>query len=161
MRDKENPGKTKPQTTKRVGGSQGGGGKKPKVDLENETLDEAIRREAIENAHKSVTDLKITYDKLNRDVSAVASIEATLRQKKYDAGTQIKFLHTETTKVKVVIEALLTAWTTAKIDVGNICTKPLQKIDVWTKANDAKKESTLKQWKDFAREVLSEFKWTW
>ena len=123
------------------------------------STDELTRRSSVEAAQKLIKEMKATFDKVAKDLTAVSAVEASLRMKKWDSKSQILFLQKETDKVKHVNNALLDGWTKYGVELSHIVeTTPFNQLrcDNLMSSGEELKQAALNVYKTFAREVLAD-----
>ena len=100
--------------------------------------------------------MKCAIDKVTRDLSQVALIEATLKAKKYDTSKMQEYLKNEADSIAAKKDALFERWVLFKQDAHETMTV----TDMQEKAAAANllTRAVLDAFKVFAKETLSEFR---
>ena len=100
--------------------------------------------------------MKCAIDKVTRDLSQVALIEATLKAKKYDTSKMQEYLKNEADSIAAKKDALFERWVLFKQDAHETMTV----TDMNDKAATANllTREVLDAVKVFAKETLSEFR---
>ena len=100
--------------------------------------------------------MKCAIDKVTRDLSQVALIEATLKAKKYDTSKMQEYLKNEADSIAAKKDALFERWVLLKQDAHETMTV----TDMQEKAAAANlmTRAVLDAFKVFAKETLSEFR---
>ena len=127
----------------------------PGAQPEKDNDDDKARRELLDKASKRAAHLKVTYDNVHRDLSAVGVIETKLKQKKWNTEGPLKFLKEEANKVHDVLEETLAKWVAAK--ETRLDTMSDQEIEAWIAEQDKHADALMTKFKNFSRDTLSEF----
>ena len=156
--DNAKPSAAKPEASRGGGAKRGSASKKRKgaeAEDEAETPEKKARRERLEKGSKCIQLLKVTYDKIHRDLSAVGIIEARLKQKKWCSEGPLNFLKEETAKVRAALDEMFEKWVAAKsTDLNNMSDT---EIDIWVQEQEKIMHAMTDQFKTYSRETLSEF----
>ena len=120
------------------------------VDPEKQAHDDAIARAA-----KAMQGLKIAYDQVHKDLSAVSLVESRLKAKKWNTDGPLQFLQSETRKVSEVNDAIFAQWIAAKdIELQSLSTAELaQHAEDWESESKRVKDT----FRAYSKDVLSEF----
>ena len=159
MTDEGNPGATPANAA--VPPQRKGNGKRRKLatatfaDTTEVDPEKQAHEEANARATKAMQGLKIAYDQVHKDLSAVSLVESRLKAKKWNTDSPLQFLQQETKKVSEVNDSIFAQWISAK----DIDLQALSKAELVTHAEHWESES--KRVKDtfraYSRDVLSEF----
>ena len=99
--------------------------------------------------------LKIAYDQVHKDLSAVSLVESRLKAKKWNTDGPLQFLQSETRNVSEVNDAIFAQWIAAKdIELQSLSTAELaQHAEDWESESKRVKDT----FRAYSKDVLSEF----
>lgn len=156
MAESRNPGHSGGNQRSSTGNVKKGMKRKGTSELTEESPEQKAWHFAKEEATKSNNTLKVTFDRVEKELGQVSLIEANLRTKKWDTSLTIKFLEEETTKVREQNKTLQEAWINGKHILCNpsVTTEELKTCKVNA---DLKATAGLDVYKTYSKEVLADF----